>query len=374
MKTIVPILYLSVFAMMLSCSSGNDEEKLISEGQTAIPLTSEQVEKSGIQFGQLSMQRMSITIEARGYIDLPPDSRAAVSPYFAGYIQQINVIPGDKVVKGDHVFTLSNPQYIQMQQEYLEVKSQLEYLQLEYQRQETLVSEQIASAKQFKKAEADYQVMLAKYEGLRKQLELLNISLNQLDKKRTIQLEVPVYAPITGIVDQVNATKGSFIIPADVALEIINVDHVHLELEVYEKDALRLKEGQHIQYYLPEAGEEVFYGSVHLVGKSLDMASRTVQVHGHPSEEDEHKFIPGMFVNAKIEIASDSVWAIPIEAVVETDEAFLVGVLKNEKNSIKYVEVEKVMVGRSTDTFVEVVEPEKLIGKTLVITGAQQIL
>ena len=77
--------------------------------------------------------------------------------------------------------TIENPEFVNMQQEYMEVHGQLGYLKSEYERQQTMFAENISSQKSFLKAESDYKTAVAKYNGLRKQLTMLNISPVQVE-------------------------------------------------------------------------------------------------------------------------------------------------------------------------------------------------
>jgi cobalt-zinc-cadmium efflux system membrane fusion protein len=51
--------------------------------------------------------------------------------------------------------------------------------------------------------------------------------------------------------------------PSDTMLEIIETDHLHLELNVFEKDILKVKSGARYQFYCSEATDEI-HAKVHL--------------------------------------------------------------------------------------------------------------
>ena len=155
--------------------------------------------------------------------------------------------------------------------------------------------------------------MLAKYRGLKEQLRLMNVSITQLEIGKLVNT-VPIYAPIGGFITKVNAVRSAYINATDVAVEIVNTDHIHLELQVFEKDAIHIKEDQKINFSIPESGTQVFAGEVHLVGKSVDSEMRTIDVHGHISDEDKARFIPGMYVQADIETSRVSATCLPASA------------------------------------------------------------
>ncbi len=240
------------------------------------------------------------TIAVTGFIDVPPENRASISPYFGGFVKNINVLPGQSVKKGEQLFTLENPEYLKVQQEYLESKEQLDYLNTDYLRQKQLTAENITSTKLYKKAESDYKVMLAKYQSLKELIKLMGLSIIEIEKGNLFS-NISVRSPISGDITSVNITKSAFTDAKTVAMEVVNLDHIHLELEVFEKDVLLVKEGQGLLFKIPETGSQVYEGKIYLVGKSIDSNKRTVMVHGHIEEEIDG-LIPGMFVEAKIDL------------------------------------------------------------------------
>ena len=238
-------------------------------------------------------------ISVRGYVDVPPDQRVSVSPFYGGYIREIKVLPGTRVSKGDVLFTMQNPYFVELQQQYLEAVQQLEYLKENFERQKVLSSEEITSKKSYKKAESDYKVMTAKASGLREQLKMLELSISAIERGQIFS-SVSVRSSIKGSVTAVNIQKGAYIDPGNVAVNIINTEHLHLELEVFEQDASRINEGQEIRFSVPEMSAQEYLGSVYLIVPAIDLQKRTILVHGHIEEEVAMDLLPGMYVEAKI--------------------------------------------------------------------------
>lgn len=242
-------------------------------------------------------------INTRGYIEVPPGQRAAISPYFGGFVKKINVLPGQRVKEGEVILVLQNPAYIEIQQAYLETKEQLQFLKSDAERQKILADENIASRKKFTKVTTDYKVILARYQGLREQIKLMGISFSALDNGKYTS-EINILASISGVVSKVNVQLSEFIESGNVMVHLINTDHMHLELDIFESDALKVLEKQKITFRIPETGFESYDGEVFLVGKIIDPTKRTVQVHGHILSNEIPELIPGMFVEAEIIINS----------------------------------------------------------------------
>ncbi len=345
---------LSAFLFMACGESVNKSENAtIKVEENRIEISKAQFEGGKMQLGKLSEQDFPLVVQSTGMIDVPPQSRAIISSFAGGYVQKTPLLVGNKVRKGQVLATLENPEFVEMQQSYLETAQQLTYLKSEYDRQKTLVEEQISSQKNFLKAESNYKSALAIYNGLKKKLQMLNINISAVEAGN-ITSEITLYAPIHGSVTKMNISKGTYVSPADEIMEIINTDHIHLELAVFEKDILKIKEGQKIVFNIPEALEDTFEAEVHLVGTSIDTKNRTVTVHGHLEDDNNHNFALGMFVDAQIITESSQELALPDDAIIALDDKYYV-LLINSKEEAQYVLNQKeVTVGSSFNGYTRI--------------------
>lgn len=354
MNYIKSILLLSML-VLLACNDSKKEEtasEITSEetNSNLIHLSKAQFEKAKMEVGQLTEKPFAETVQTTGMIDVPPQSKAVISAFAGGYIKNTPLLVGDEVSKGQRLVTLENPDFITMQQNYLEAAEQLSYLKSEYERQQIMFDEKITSQKSFLKAESEYKSNLARYNSLKKNLEMLNINPASVQAGNIVS-QVTIYSPIAGNVTQVFVNTGTYVSPADKIMEIMNTDHIHLELKVFEKDLLQLKKEQEILFTVPEASKDVFKGEVHLVGTSIDERSRTTMVHGHIDEKDEQNFTAGMFVEAQIVTGTSNQLALPENAVVETQDKNYVLLIKNENaEEFKILPVE-VKVGTNYNGF-----------------------
>jgi len=348
MKSFQYITFLLSILLFMACgeSANKSENTAIPLEEEPIEISEAQFEGSKMQLGTLSEQSFPLVVRSTGMIDVPPQSRAIISSFAGGYVQKTPLLVGNKVRKGQVLATLENPEFVEMQQRYLETAQQLTYLKSEYERQKTLVEEQISSQKSFLKAESDYKSALAIYNGLKKKLQMLNININVVEAGN-ITSEIALYAPIHGSVTEMNISKGTYVSPSDEIMEIINTDHIHLELAVFEKDILKIKEGQKILFNIPEALEDTFEAEVHLVGTSIDTKNRTVKVHGHLEDDENHNFALGMFVDAQIITESSQALALPDDAIITLDDKYYV-LLINSNEEAQYVFNQKeVTIGSS---------------------------
>ncbi len=316
------IKYILLFSVLIMWGCNNDKKNPLPaspEGRGDLVYVSKaQFENAKMEIGRLTEKPFAQTVHTSGIIDVPPQNMAVISAFSGGYIKNAPLLIGDKVKKGERLVTLENPGFITMQQNYLETAEQLSFLKSEYERQKTMLEENITSQKSFLKAESDYKTAVARTNSIKKSLEMLNIDPASV-LQGNITSEVSIYSPIDGYVTQIFVNIGSHVSPVDKIMEIMNTDHIHLELKIFEKDLLQLKKGQEIMFKVPEASQQVFKGDVHLVGTTIDPKSRIAMIHGHIDEKDETSFAAGMFVEADIVTGTSTQLALPEDAVVELE-------------------------------------------------------
>ena len=255
----------------------------------------------------------------------------------------------------------------------MQVNEQLTYLQSEYERQKTMLAENITSQKSFLQAESAFKTAKARYNGLRKQLQMLNIAPSSAEAGNFSSV-VTIYSPIAGSITKVNVTRGTYVSPATAILEIVDNDHIHLELSVFEKDIMNLKKGQLIDFKIPESSIDTYKAEVHLIGTAIE-DNRTIKVHGHLENESEANFLPGMFVEAIIVTESAFEKALPETAIVKLEDNHFVLKLTEENEEGYYFDQVAVKVGSTYDGNTSLTE-YKDITKTdrILTTGAFNLI
>ncbi|RYH76109.1 efflux RND transporter periplasmic adaptor subunit [Flavobacteriaceae bacterium 144Ye] len=360
MKRIIYITFTSfLFLVFMNCA--NSEK---TTDNTNAQRVDDRIQISKIQFnenkmalGMIEEKAFPVTISVNGMIDVPPENKAVVNSTVGGYIKSTPFLEGDIVKKGQALITLENPEFVSMQQDYMEVKEELNYLKAEYDRQQIMMDENITSKKNYLKVKSTYKTAMAKYNGLKKQLKMLNISPSNVEKGNITSI-VTLYAPISGSISKVNVTRGTYVSPAMSILEIIDNSHIHLELSVFEKDIMMVEKGQKITFKIPEASDDIFQAEVHLVGTTIS-DNRTIKVHGHPTDES-NKFLTGMFVNANIITKEQDAYVLPETALVEYENEYYVLVLDETNETDYFFNQIKVKIGNTVNGFTELLEKNNI--------------
>ncbi|GAA0190712.1 efflux RND transporter periplasmic adaptor subunit [Fulvivirga kasyanovii] len=369
-------IFLAGLITMISCTANAPETEDISKNtdtDNTITLTKEQFTSSLMAMDTFSIHSFPRSVAANGTIDVPPENKASISAYFGGYVKEINLLPGQPVKQGQVLFTLENPEYINMQKEYLQAKSLLSYLKADYERQKELARDRVTSQKNFLKAESDYNVTLANYESLKKSLSLMNINTSLLDESN-IRSTITVTAPISGFITRVNAVKGMFLNPADIAVSITNTEHLHLELSIFEKDIPSVSEGQPVKFRIQDDNRE-HIAHVHLIGKTVDMTNRTISVHAHLDDEAQQTLTPGMYVEAEIMTSAHPAAALPEEAVVNIEEKSYVLVKKAGSDGSIILEKREVETGLNHQGYIEISNSKEFAaGSEFLVKGAFNLI
>ncbi len=343
-------------AVITSCNPTKTEEAPLEDtehydAENNVTLTSAQYRMADIKLGSMERKTLSNVLKVNGVMDVPPQNLISVSAPLGGFVHTTKMIPGMKVKKGQVLAVLEHQDYVQLQQDYIDKKSSLEYLELEYKRQQELNTEQVNSDKVFQRAKSDYMSMKAQVKGLAEKLGMIgidvaNFTVNDISRKVTIT------APINGHVSVVNVNIGTYVNPSDVMFEIINTDHLHAELTVYEKDVVKLKIGQKVRFTLPNEGEQERFASIHLIGRKID-EDRSVRVHAHLKTEDP-ELLPGMYINALIELNENEVNCINKEAVVMSEGKFYVFHLDEKHENEYHFKMLEVNKGVSENGYTEI--------------------
>ena len=338
-----------------------------------IHLTKEQIETMNIQFGYFSQVKINDFIKATGTLDLPPNAFASVSARADGFIRGFKkYVEGSYIKKGAVIGYLENPDFIQKQQIYLEVQSELTFLNQELARQQKLVTANAGIEKKLQQLQSEVNVKTATIKGIAKQLAYLGFNTANLTPDNITE-RIAIVSPMSGYITSVNMHNGMYVTPQMELIEIVDENHLHLELDVFEKDIANVKAGQKISYTVPALGNEVFDADVYIVGKEFNTQNKTVRIHGH-LEKQRPKFIKELFVEAKIWLNDQTVQALPEKAIIKDgDFSYIYVANDNADDEIKFEPI-KVIPSNSDNGFTAV----KLIdeipdGMKIVTDGAYYV-
>jgi cobalt-zinc-cadmium efflux system membrane fusion protein len=365
------IVFINALLLLASCgnkkSGEQQEQPPVSKVENVVALTDAQYKNAGIETGNIENKTISSVLKLNGKIDVPPQNMVSVSVPLGGYLKSTRLLPGVHVSKGEVLAVVEDPQYIQLQQDYLTAKAQISFNESEYKRQKDLNESKAASDKVYEQAKATYQTQYVLIKSLEQKLRLIGLNPANVTAGN-ISKSINIYSPIAGFVSAVNVNIGKYVNPSDVLFELVNPNDIHLALTVFDKDLNKLAVGQHLLAYTNTYPEKKYPCEVILISKNLS-GDNAAQVHCHFEQYDK-SLLPGMFMNADVEISGANTVVLPDDAIVRFEN-------KNyafEQKGNKQFEMTEVQIGNSENGFTEIINGAKYAGQTFVTKGAYNLL
>lgn len=381
MKTKLLLIMLAIAVFAVSCNSKKDEAVQNGEHEelpaNVVEMDDAQYNAAGIELGYVEHKELSSVLTVNGMVSVLPQNLVSVSAIMGGYIKSTSLVQGSPVTQGQVIAVIENPDFIELQQNYLESKSKLDYAETEYNRQKELHKENVNSAKSYELALSEYKTLQSSVAALEQKLRLIGINSKSLTVDK-ISSSVSVYSPISGYVKTVNVNIGKYVNPTDVIAEIVNTKNMTLELTVFEKDIDKVNIGQKLDFILPAKPDVKMTAVIYQVGKTIN-DDKTVKIYCTIEKENKN-LLPGMYVSATIETQSDSVTALPKEAVLSfEDKNYIFIYLEKKKEGEVYVtlfEAVEIEKGVTENGYIQVTLPVKYDLKTtkIVLKGAYNLL
>lgn len=355
----------TVLTMMVSCGDKNKttqedaHEEEASEIVKEAMLTAQQFKTLGMEIDSLQKRNIQGHIVANGLLEVPPQNEAIVTAVFGANVSEILVIEGDQIKAGQVLAYISHPNLIQKQTDYLNAFHQHDLQKKEFARQKKLYEAGVGSGETYQRAEAALNNSQSSMLGLESQLRLLHLNPQRIQQGNIAQ-RIPIISPIDGAVHKVNVKTAQYVEAQNPMFEIVNIEHVHADLLVYEKDASKVKVGQRVNFTVESFPGKELEARIIAVGKTFEDDPKAIHVHAEIDQKPEG-LIPGMYVQGRIIVDSTMAIALPEKAVAKQGDAYLVFTAEREGEAWSFKPVE-VIPGITTGSwttleFLNPVEP-----------------
>ncbi len=323
------------------CSSKNEKQTAAAneaapakeshgEEETAIAtLSAEQIKEVGVVLGNIEYKQLDATISANGVLRVPNDSKGNATSLYGGVVKTLKVQVGDYVSKGQTIATIANPQFVQLQEEYLTIDSRIVLAEQEQQRQQELNAGNAGAKKNLQSATAELSTLRTRKASLKQQLELMGISPASISNS-SLQAALPVKSPISGTVSNVMAKIGGYVDGATPIMEIINNSSLHLDLQVFERDLPKMKMGQIVHFNLTNNPATEYDAKIFSVGSSFENESKTIAVHAKVLG-NQKGLIDGMNITGIVSLNNVNTAAVPNAAIVEAEGKYFVFIQSDKK-------------------------------------------
>lgn len=298
-----------------------NEEGSVDEGAGTIRISPDVVSNLGVRTGLAEARVLSSAITTVGYVQYDEDQLVHVHPRVEGWVETLFVkAEGDPVQAGAPLYQLYSPSLVNAQEELLLAIGRGNFGLIE------------AAEARLKALQIDDKVV------------------DELKRVGNVQQQITFYAPMSGVVDNLNIREGFYVQPGTTLLSIGSLDHVWVEAEVFERQAALVDLGLPVSMTLDYLPGRQWQGEVDYIYPSLDSKSRTLRVRLRFDNADG-LLKPNMFAQVVIQVASDTpVLAVPSDAVIRTGNQDRV-VLALGEGYYKSIAVD---LGRVTQEYTEI--------------------
>jgi cobalt-zinc-cadmium efflux system membrane fusion protein len=372
---ILTLLKFSIVILIFSLGScGGSKEKETEEhheeGAEAEPkevsLTKEQLENSEIKLGAIEIKNLNGILKANGTLDVPPQNLVSISAPIGGFLKSTEMLEGMHVKRGQVIAVIEHPDIVQLQQDFVEAKSKFSLLEQELNRQKELNKENVNSTKILQQTQNDYNLAQAAYKAYEEKMRMAGINKSNV-LNGNISGMITVTSPIDGYVTKVNVNIGKMVNQQDVMFEIVDTQHLHAELTIFEKDITKIKEGQKVRFTLANDLDKELMATVHLIGRAFD-ESRSVRIHCHLDVEDK-ELLPGMYINAIIELNGTKVNCVPVSAVIKENNKEFIFMKENNpaEPGNHFIKIE-IKTGITDGKYIEIKPLEEFDNNSVIVT------
>ncbi|MBI5476148.1 MAG: efflux RND transporter periplasmic adaptor subunit [Ignavibacteriales bacterium] len=364
------LLILSITAFIFFGCGEKKNEEIKEENQThgkeEITLTSKAMKEMGIEIQTIKNETLTGLIKAAAKLIPNQDYEAQVGSLIQGRVHKVFVKEGDNVKAGQVLMQLEGLEIGELKAVYLKAKSNLDYYKAVYERQKTLIEQNIGSQKVLQEAKADYEKASAEFNAEDKRIHAVGLSHEDVLENGTLEHIagiLPIKSPINGIVTERNVVIGQLVEANTLAFKIMNISNLWADGQVYEKDISKLSGKPEIEFTTTAYPNEKFNGTTILIGQTVDERTRTIKYRASLQNKN-NKLKPQMFGEMFIPVTGNVKGiAVPNDAIIkEGGKSFVFAALNDTTFSKKIVGLGN-NLGDMTEIISGVSEGEKIVVK-----------
>ena len=319
-----------------------------------ILLNDRQIKAVDLEWGNVETRELDATIQVDGSLVLRAQNVGMVTSLMGGVVKNIYVKEGQYVAKGQVVATVENTDVLSLQREYFTTYQECKSARQEMERQKLLATNGAGVKKNMQTARKDYLVARASMVGIARQLHQVGISAASVAKGHFTPV-FPLRAPVSGTVSELTASLGSYADMQTPLMKINNNKAVECDLNVFERDIDKIKNGNRVFISLTNQPGVKLTGRVYGMNESFNKGTKSVAVHVKLDAVPGVKLFDGMYVSGRIATGRQTCFALPDKAIVSADGKQYVFALNHEPQNGEYsFSRHEVTTGVSADGYTEV--------------------
>lgn len=367
MDTVKYLSYLTIAALLLtSCRSKIESEAPVTD---EIIITSQQFATDSMELGHIQTRVFENTLKCNGRFVPMPNGMARLSAMVPGIIKSINCHNGQFIGKDQKLAEITGTEVFDMQKDFAEAASVYNRLKTEFERIKALYDEKVTSEKDFMAVESEYKTAMAKYFGLKLKLEAVGFSTSNIEKGEFYSTYA-LQSPIDGYVSDIKTRLGDYVDQHSTIIEITDPNRLQLHLAVFPQDISAIRKGQTVRINNAK-GKNTNLATVSSVGVAIDNDTRTIDCYAALTGNKNIDAVANTYVEAEIVTGTDSVYALPVDAIVKTENGYVVLALNKKDNEKYYFDKKVVNIGRQYNGLYEILNGK--VDGEIVVNGLYNI-
>ena len=257
-----------VFSLLLSCAVNVFAEDM------QIKISSEQINNLAINLGPLVTSKQVPLLNAPARVVVPSNHEQLISAPQPGFLSQLHVNIGDKVVKDQVVAQIHSPELVALQQQFLTARSEMHLVSLEQNRDQKLLREGVIAQRRWQQTQALYNSKVAIADEARQLLGMAGMSsaeIDQLNKSHKLSSLLQVRSPIAGVVLERLVTLGARLDLLAPLYRIADLSELWLEINVPQEKMHSLHIGDVVNVQNTDLSAKIT-----LLGQSVNRENQTL--------------------------------------------------------------------------------------------------
>lgn len=317
----------AIALLLASCGQKNSSGSVAATDMLVRKLfiDSTKLRTMGIELGNPVRVGVVPHIFATGKVISLPNNEATISSCIDGRVEQVYVLPGQTIAKGQALMRISSIAFVEMQQQYLTACNDAEFMRLEYERQKELRSKDIGALADFQAIESKYKTILSQRAALGEKLKMLGVDPQTLAKQVDVSIarSYDLCSPIDGTVSRLSVSLGVNVSANATLAQVVNTGDMLAQVAVFEKDIDVVKPGKPVRIEFINQAVPSVNGTVQGIANTLDTEQRNVAVFVRFAKPSNVAILPEMSIKADIQGKPDDVeFTVPQTALFREQEFY----------------------------------------------------
>ncbi len=344
----------------------HSSHEAVSEIEGMVRIDPEMLRDLRITTTMVESREGSEGVSVLGEMSVNEEAYAEVGPPVEARIIRLLVSAGDSVQQGQPLVELQSLELGKTRAAYLTAKARADLTAKAVERKRGLAAERIVPVRELQEAEAEAEVAKAELQVVREALHAMGVGSDDEMPAGSDASRFVVRSPTAGTVIAREGVRGQVVDPSRPLFRIADLSRLWLTVHAFERDAIRVSQGTQARVTFPALPGRNFSGTVTLVGRQVDVSSRTIPVRVEIANT-ENLLRPGMSATAWLSVGDGGgqIVSVPSACLQRMENGWYVFLPKEEG----LFEMRAVGRGRDLGGEVEILSGLEA-GETVVIEGA----